>query len=159
MWVKKQKEVVELGDKAFFRNGTAFCPGGGVFPGCPCYGRVGRRKLEPGQPVCTPHKIPAGAQGIGLTEAARGALGHWHKIEHGRTAVYNAVVPTTWNMSPRDDQGVMGPGEQALIGTPVKDPKNPVEVVRVVRSFDHCLDSAIHVMTPDKKVVSQFTVS
>jgi hydrogenase large subunit len=115
-------------------------------------------KLEVGQPVCTPHKVPVTAQGMGLTEAARGALGHWNKIEHGRTAVYNAIVPSTWNMSPKDDRGQMGPMEQALIGTPVKDPANPFEIVRVVRSFDPCLACAIHVTTPDKKVASQFVI-
>jgi len=115
-------------------------------------------KLEVGQPVCTPHKVPKEAQGMGLTEAARGALGHWNKIEKGRTAVYNAVVPSTWNMSPRDDRDQMGAMEQALIGCPVKDPANPFEIVRIVRSFDPCLACAIHVMTPDKKVLSQFVI-
>lgn len=115
-------------------------------------------KLEVGQPVCTPHKVPNEVQGMGLTEAARGALGHWNKIEKGRTAVYNAVVPSTWNMSPRDDRDQMGAMEQALIGCPVKDPANPFEIVRIVRSFDPCLACAIHVMTPDKKVLSQFVI-
>lgn len=115
-------------------------------------------KLEVGQPVCTPHKVPAEAQGMGLTEAARGALGHWNKIEHSRTAVYNAIVPSTWNMSPMDDRNQMGTMEQALVGTPVKDPANPFELVRIVRSFDPCLACAIHVTTPDKKVVSQFVI-
>ena len=71
-------------------------------------------KLEVGQPVCTPHKVPKEAQGMGLTEAARGALGHWNKIEKGRTAVYNAVFHA-WGMSPRDDRDQMGAMEQALI--------------------------------------------
>lgn len=115
-------------------------------------------ELAVGQPVCTPHKIPGSAQGMGLTEAPRGALGHWNKIEHQRTAVYNAIVPSTWNMSPRDDQNQMGPMEQALIGTPVSDPNNPIEIVRVIRSFDPCLACAIHVMTPDKQTISQFKV-
>jgi hydrogenase large subunit len=115
-------------------------------------------QLEAGQPVCTPHKIPNSAQGVGLTEGPRGALGHWNRIEHQRTAVYNAIVPTTWNLSPRDDQDQMGPMEQALIGTPVADPNNPIEVVRVIRSFDPCLACAIHIMTPDKQTISQFQV-
>ena len=74
-------------------------------------------ELEIGQPVSTPHKIPKEAQGMGLTEAPRGALGHWQKISHQRTDIYNAVVPTTWNASPRDGKGQMGPMEQALVGT------------------------------------------
>jgi hydrogenase large subunit len=115
-------------------------------------------QLQPGQPVCTPSEVPASAQGMGLCEGPRGALGHWHKIEHGRTDVLNAVVPTTWNAGPRDAKGTPGPMEQALIGTPVKDPKNPVELVRIVRAFDPCLGCAIHLMTPDKKVLAQFVV-
>jgi len=67
------------------------------------------QQLEIGQPVCTPHKIPSSAQGVGLTEGPRGSLGHWNRIEHQRTAIYNAIVPTTWNLSPRDDQDQMGP--------------------------------------------------
>jgi len=116
-------------------------------------------ELEPGKPVSNSYKIPSSAQGMGLVEAPRGALGHWNNIEHQRTKVYNAIVPSTWNMSPRDGKDQMGPLEQALIGTPVADTANPIEIVRVVRSFDPCLACAIHIMTPDKKVISQFQIS
>ncbi|NMA63732.1 MAG: nickel-dependent hydrogenase large subunit, partial [Syntrophomonadaceae bacterium] len=88
-----------------------------------------------------------------------GALGHWHQIKHARTGIYNAVVPTTWNMSPRDEQDQPGAAEQALIGTPVNDPNNPVELVRIIRSFDPCLGCAIHIMTPDKKQIAEFMVN
>lgn len=116
-------------------------------------------QLEIGQPVCTPHEVPSETrQGVGLCEAARGALGHWHRIENGLTRVYNAVVPTTWNASPRDEKGQRGAMEEALVGTPVKDPKNPVELVRVVRSFDPCFGCAIHLMTPDKKTIAEFQI-
>jgi hydrogenase large subunit len=62
------------------------------------------------------------------------------------------VVPTTWNASPRDDKNQPGPIEQALIGTPVTDPENPIEPLRVVRSFDPCLACAIHILEPEKDV-------
>ncbi len=158
LWVMKQKDVVGLGNKAFSVMGRHFARAIETSMVCKAMDEwVGQ--LEPGQPVTTPHKIPASAQGMGLTEAPRGALGHWNKIEHQRTAIYNSVVPSTWNMSPRDERGVKGPMEQALIGTPVADPKNPVEIVRVVRSFDPCLACAIHLMTPDKNLISKFAVS
>ncbi|HCF49250.1 MAG TPA: nickel-dependent hydrogenase large subunit, partial [Syntrophomonas sp.] len=116
-------------------------------------------QLKPGEPVAAPHKIPADALGMGLTEGSRGALGHWHKIEHERTKVLNAVVPTTWNAGPRDVNNVAGPMEQAIMGAPLADPANPIEVVRIIRSMDPCLGCAIHVMTPDKKQISQFIVN
>ena len=72
--------------------------------------------------------------------------------------MYNAVVPTTWNASPRDGLNQRGPMEQALIDTPVADPNNPVEPVRVVRSFDPCFGCAIHLMTPDKKTLAEFVI-
>jgi hydrogenase large subunit len=156
--VSKQPDVIALGDKAFSVMGRHFARA----VECSAVAHAMKDwalKLEAGQPVATPHKIPASAQGMGLTEAARGALGHWNRIEHQRTAVYNAIVPSTWNMSPRDDNGKMGAMEQALIGTPVADTKNPIEVVRVIRSFDPCLACAIHIMTPDKKVISQFQIN
>jgi hydrogenase large subunit len=102
-------------------------------------------QLTPGGPTCVPNEVPQHAKGMGLNDAERGALGHWIKI-------YNAIVPTTWNASPRDDNGQLGPMEQALVGTPVADVNNPIELVRVVRSFDPCLACAIHLITPDRKV-------
>jgi len=82
--------------------------------------------------------------GVGFHEAPRGTLSHWVVIENGKIANYQAVVPTTWNASPRDDNGNPGPIEQALIGTRIKDKDNPFELVRIVRSFDPCLACAIH---------------
>lgn len=86
----------------------------------------------------------AAASGVGMTEAARGALGHWLTIAGGLVSGYQCVVPTTWNCSPRDDQGQPGALEQALVGVPVADAANPIEPVRVVRSFDPCLSCAVH---------------
>ena len=79
-----------------------------------------------------------------MTEAARGALGHWINISDSKIANYQCVVPTTWNCSPRDDRGVPGTVEQALVGLPIADAKNPIEAARVVRSFDPCLACAVH---------------
>jgi len=157
LWTMKQKDVAGLGEKAFSVMGRHFARAVETSMVAHALDEW-VMKLEAGQPVCVPHKIPANAEGMGLTEAPRGALGHWQKIEKQRTAVYNAVVPTTWNAGPRDGKNVPGPMEQALIGTPVADPANPVELVRIVRAFDPCFGCAIHVMTPDKKTINEFTV-
>jgi len=101
-------------------------------------------ELVPDGPVYTPPVIPAMATGMGLTEAPRGALGHWLGISGGRISQYQVITPTTWNASPRDNKGILGPMEEALLGTPVQNPEKPIEVMRVIHSFDPCLDCAVH---------------
>jgi len=101
-------------------------------------------QLTPDKPTFKDFTIPTTARGVGLTEAPRGALGHWIEIENGKIKNYQCVVPTTWNCSPRDDRGNPGAIEQALVGTPVADEQNPIEVTRVVRSFDPCIACAVH---------------
>lgn len=100
--------------------------------------------LEPGGEAAVPYKIPEEGEGQGLTEAPRGALGHWIKIRNGVIENYQCIVPTTWNASPRDESEQPGPIEKALEGSPVADCDNPVEPLRVVRSFDPCLACAVH---------------
>jgi hydrogenase large subunit len=109
-------------------------------------------QLNPSKPVHTKFEIPDQSTGMGLTCAPRGALGHWITIKGKKIDNYQAVVPTTWNASPRDDKNQLGPIEQALIGTPVIDPDNPIEPCRVVRAFDPCLACAIHILDTDKPV-------
>ena len=101
-------------------------------------------EVKPGKPAFCEYTIPDEAKGVGLTDAARGALGHWIEIKEQKIANYQCVVPTTWNASPRDEKGNPGPIEQAIIGTKIKDKDNPFEIVRIVRSFDPCLGCAIH---------------
>jgi hydrogenase large subunit len=113
-------------------------------------------KLE--QPVATPYTIPDQAQGYGLWDASRGALGHWISIKAKKIERYQAVVPTTWNASPRDDRGRPGAIEQALIGAPVKDPANPFSVARIVRSFDPCIACAVHLLTAKGKLLHEVRV-
>jgi hydrogenase large subunit len=96
-------------------------------------------------------KMPAAAGGIGLTEAPRGALGHWLTIAAGKIKQYQILTPTAWNASPRDDKKRKGAIEQALIGTPVVSTEVPVEVLRVVHSFDPCLSCAVHMLRPGQK--------
>jgi ferredoxin hydrogenase large subunit/hydrogenase large subunit len=101
-------------------------------------------QLKPGEPAFRDFEIPEAGSGVGLTEAPRGALGHWISIREGKIEKYQCVVPTTWNCSPRDDAGNPGPMEQALLGTSIADSDNPIEATRVVRSFDPCIACAVH---------------
>lgn len=105
-------------------------------------------QLKPGDPVYIPYELPAEAEGMGLSEAPRGAVGHWLRIKKGVIDNYQLVVPTTWNASPHDDSGRPGPMEKALIGVKIKDSQNPLEAVRIIRSFDPCLACAVHFVTP-----------
>lgn len=91
---------------------------------------------------------PVDGKGAGLIEAPRGALGHWIQIANHKTKQYQMVVPTTWNASPVDARGQRGPFEEALMGAPVPDADNPINVVRIIRSFDPCLACAIHIIHP-----------
>ena len=96
-----------------------------------------------------PESWPADTKGVGFGEAPRGALGHWIHIRDTKLENYQAVVPTTWNASPRDPQGNIGAYEAALLGTPMADPTQPLEILRTIHSFDPCLACASHVMSPD----------
>ena len=95
-----------------------------------------------------PRTWPATARGAGFMEAPRGALGHWIVIENARIRNYQAVVPSTWNAGPRDAKGQPGPYEAALVGTPLHDPKQPLEILRTIHSFDPCIACAVHVTDP-----------
>lgn len=103
-------------------------------------------------------EVPKEAQGAGLNEAPRGALGHWINIKDHKIENYQMVVPSTWNQSPRDDRDVRGPMEESLIGCPVPDPDNPINVARIVRSFDPCLSCAVHIIHPDTNEIKKFRV-
>jgi [NiFe] hydrogenase large subunit/hydrogenase large subunit len=93
-----------------------------------------------------PSTWPKEAMGFGWHEAPRGALGHWIRIKDQKIENFQAVVPSTWNAGPRDPMGQRGPYEEALIGTPIADPKKPVEILRTIHSFDPCLACAVHVL-------------
>ena len=96
-----------------------------------------------------PSSWPQKAQGVGFTEAPRGALGHWVVIEDQKIANYQAVVPSTWNAGPRDAEGNSGPYEAALQGHKLHDAEKPIEILRTIHSFDPCIACAVHVTNPD----------
>ncbi len=93
-----------------------------------------------------PANWPKECTGHGLHEAPRGALGHWVHIKDGVIANYQCVVPSTWNAGPRDANGQPGPYEQAIVGNPVADPEQPIEILRTVHSFDPCMACGVHVV-------------
>ena len=104
-------------------------------------------------------EIPDGEfQGVGFHEAPRGCLSHWMVIKKRKIDNYQAVVPTTWNASPRDEKGVPGPYEASLVGNPVADPEKPLEVLRTVHSFDPCIACAVHTIDPEGKPITRIKV-
>jgi hydrogenase large subunit len=96
-----------------------------------------------------PSTWPKKAQGVGFMEAPRGGLAHWVVIEDGKIANYQCVVPSTWNAGPRDPMGQPGPYEAALVGHKLHDPKQPIEILRTIHSFDPCIACAVHVTDPN----------
>lgn len=83
-------------------------------------------------------------RGWGATEAIRGALCHWIEVQGGKIKNYQIIAPTTWNVGPRSADGARGPMEESLIGAPIADPHDPVEVGHVCRSYDSCLVCTVH---------------
>jgi quinone-reactive Ni/Fe-hydrogenase large subunit len=102
--------------------------------------------------------VSKNAKGYGLAEAPRGALGHWVRIEDGKVANYQAVVPSTWNAAPRDHKGRMGAYEASLIGTKVADPEQPLEILRTIHSFDPCIACAVHIVDTKGKELGVYKV-
>ena len=105
-----------------------------------------------------PSSWPMQAEGVGLVEAPRGALAHWIRIRDGRIDNYQLVVPTTWNGSPRDVNQTRSAFEASLIGTPVKNLEQPVEILRTIHSFDPCLACAVHLYDPEGRHLHQVHV-
>ncbi|MDR2744784.1 MAG: nickel-dependent hydrogenase large subunit [Desulfovibrio sp.] len=105
------------------------------------------------------YEAPKNAKGVGFVNAPRGGLSHWLRTdENGKIANFQLVVPTTWNLGPRDSQSVPGAAEEALVGTPVADPKRPVEILRTIHSFDPCIACAVHVIDGQTNEVHKFKV-
>ncbi|NLT14902.1 MAG: nickel-dependent hydrogenase large subunit [Clostridiales bacterium] len=110
--------------------------------------------LALGVDVQREYEVPQSAYGAGLTDTTRGALGHWLKIEDGVISLYQIITPSTWNLSTRGQDNLPGPCERALIGAGINDPGNPVELGRIIRSFDPCVSCATHVYSKGNLVKS-----
>ncbi|MES9817898.1 MAG: nickel-dependent hydrogenase large subunit [Candidatus Thiodiazotropha sp.] len=105
-----------------------------------------------------PATWPKEAKGVGISEAPRGALGHWIRIKDTRIDNYQCVVPTTWNGSPRDSEGNIGAFEASLMNTKVARAEEPVEILRTLHSFDPCLACSTHVMTDEGRELAKVKV-
>ncbi|TVO75176.1 nickel-dependent hydrogenase large subunit [Sedimenticola selenatireducens] len=92
-------------------------------------------------------------KGFGFHEAPRGVLSHWVVINDGKIKNYQCVVPSTWNAGPRNESDEMGPYEASLMGNPVADPEQPLEVLRTVHSFDPCIACAIHLVDTEQQEI------
>jgi hydrogenase large subunit len=106
-----------------------------------------------------PSTWPRQAKGAGFMEAPRGALCHWVVIEDQKIANYQAVVPSTWNAGPRDTKGQAGPYEAALQGHTLYDPKQPIEILRTIHSFDPCIACAVHISDEDGEELIELKIS
>jgi hydrogenase large subunit len=102
-----------------------------------------------------PSSWPKEAYGAGFHEAPRGSLGHWVHIKDGVIANYQCIVPSTWNAGPRDGSEKRGPYEAALLKTPVADPKQPLEILRTVHSFDPCMACGVHVVDVERRELAR----
>ena len=104
-------------------------------------------------------EIPNGQfKGVGFHEAARGVLSHWIVFKDKKIENYQAVVPSTWNASPRDEKGAMGPYEASLVGNPVADVEKPLELIRTIHSFDPCIACAVHAVDPEGREITRVKV-
>jgi hydrogenase large subunit len=104
-----------------------------------------------------PSTWPKEAKGVGLYEAPRGALSHWIHIKDGKIANYQAIVPTTWNACPRDSKAGHSAYEKAMMDTKVKLADNPIEILKVIRSFDPCMACATHMYNAEGKQIRVVT--
>lgn len=112
------------------------------------------------QKLWDPADWPSEARGVGFTEAPRGALAHWIVIKDQKIDNYQAVVPSTWNAGPRDDKNQPGPYEAALEDRhTMHDPRQPLEILRTIHSFDPCIACAVHVTDPEGEELIQVQVA
>ncbi len=116
--------------------------------------------LKVDQETCAPYKIDKNKEYKGrfIGDVPRGMLSHWVRIENGVISNYQAVVPSTWNAGPEDSRGQKGPYESNLVGMKVKDITQPLEIIRVIHSFDPCIACAVHVMDTKGKDLGVYKV-
>jgi hydrogenase large subunit len=107
---------------------------------------------------CSIHNVPqfpgGEVSGVGIHEAPRGALSHWVVLDKGKIKNYQAVVPSTWNASPRDKSGARGPYEAALVGTKIADAERPLEALRTIHSYDPCMACACHTFDASGRAIA-----
>ena len=114
--------------------------------------------LKPGEAFYEPFQVPSGS-GLGAVDAMRGPLAHWIAVKKGRIEHFQIITPSAWNFSPRDENGHRGPVEEALLDTPVEDISQPVEIGRVLRSFDPCYACSAHVIDKKENQTGTWTIN
>jgi quinone-reactive Ni/Fe-hydrogenase large subunit len=116
--------------------------------------------LKVDQATCSPYIIDKDKEykGLGIGEVPRGMLSHWVRIKNGVVENYQAVVPSTWNASPMDKNGKHGPYEANLLGLKIDDLTKPLEIIRIIHSFDPCIACAVHVMDVKGKEIGSYKV-
>ncbi|MEG1871011.1 MAG: nickel-dependent hydrogenase large subunit, partial [Peptostreptococcaceae bacterium] len=97
--------------------------------------------------------MPEEAFGFDLHDTTRGALAHFVGIKNKLIDRYTIITPSGWNLSPTDSKGIKGTIEQALIGSFIENPKDPIELGRIVRSFDPCVSCGTHVISNKTSLV------
>ena len=118
------------------------------------------KNLKVDTSTCAPYVIneKESYKGYYIGNVPRGMLSHWVRIEEGKVANYQAVVPSTWNAGPRDSKGQKGPYEMSLIGTKIANVTQPLEIIRHIHSFDPCIACAVHVMDLKGKKLGEYKV-
>ena len=103
-------------------------------------------------------KLPSETKGSAFLEVPRGVLAHLVDIEDAKIKNYSVIAPTTWNATPKNLDSLRGAYEEALVGIKIEDTSRPLEVLRVLHSFDPCLACAVHVIDADGKELSQYKI-
>ena len=116
--------------------------------------------LKVDQETCAIYTIDKDKEykGRGIGDVPRGMLSHWIRIKNGVVENYQAVVPSTWNAGPMDSKGIKGPYEADLIGLKIEDLTQPLEIIRIIHSYDPCIACAVHVMDTKGKVLSEYKI-
>ncbi len=116
--------------------------------------------LKVDQETCATYTIDKDKEykGVGMGDVPRGMLSHWVRIKNGVVSNYQAVVPSTWNAGPIDSKGVKGPYEADLVGLKIADITQPLEIIRIIHSYDPCIACAVHVMDTKGNKLSEYKV-
>jgi quinone-reactive Ni/Fe-hydrogenase large subunit len=116
--------------------------------------------LKVDQETCAPYIIDKDKEykGRGMGDVPRGMLSHWIRIKNGVVENYQAVVPSTWNAGPMDSKGAKGPYEADLVGLKIENLTQPLEIIRIIHSYDPCIACAVHVMDTKGNTLSEYKV-
>lgn len=117
--------------------------------------------LKVDESTCAPYVIDTDKEYKGryIGNVPRGMLSHWCRIKNGVIENWQAVVPSTWNASPKDAQGKGGSYEECLIGLKIADVTQPLEIIRKIHSYDPCIACAVHVMDTKGNNLSEYKVN